>query len=395
MTRRDFYLHCAIVVLSIVCANVIIMAMSGNSPFMPNIYNPYALQAQRWLAGYLDLGRNYEHLEIAMFGGRYFVSFPPFPSMVLLPFALFLGHGTPDHFITLFAAAAAGVFAFKLALRFTGNAAKAVFYSLFLCIGSNVLFLTNTGYVWFMAQTFAFSLTIMAFYYATKAPRKPGLALFLFCCAMGCRPLNAVFLPLLFLLLYDKDTPILIFVKNLFVWAIPAIAMGAVFAALNYFRFGNIFEFGHSYLPEFVMAEHGQFSRHHLWGNFLTLWRLPWIEHGRLRFHEFNGTAFWLVSPIFLTYAATYIRHITGKKKSPLTLIIPAFIAAHILIICTHRTMGGWHFGHRYTVDALPVAYLGLVRQDKDPASLFSLPLLLWGLGVNIAGTVSLYLGMA
>ena len=56
-----------------------------------NPYNSYALQAARWLEGYLDLGQNYAHLEIASFGGKFFVSFPPFPSLVLLPLIPFFG----------------------------------------------------------------------------------------------------------------------------------------------------------------------------------------------------------------------------------------------------------------------------------------------------------------
>ena len=48
-----------------------------------NPYNSYALQAARWLEGHLDLAENYAHLEIASYGGRYFISFPPFSEVML------------------------------------------------------------------------------------------------------------------------------------------------------------------------------------------------------------------------------------------------------------------------------------------------------------------------
>jgi len=383
------------IVLLIILANLITMALSGNSPIYPNIYNSYALQAESWLNGRLDLSVNYSHLEIAVYNGKYFVSFPPFPSMLLLPFVFFLGTNTPDHFIVLFMAVLSGIYAYKLALNITADRNKALFYSLFLCIGSNFLFLSNTGYVWFMAQVFAFSFTLMSLYYARI--KKPSLSMFLFCCALGCRPLNMVYMPYLIYMIYNNEYTFKTFAKKLITWAIPAIILGCAYMMLNYLRFGSVFEFGHNYLPEFISSEHGQFSLAYLTDNFTSLWRLPSFENGRLLFHAFDGTAFWLVSPIFVTYAATFIRHSVCYKKLDTAAFFPAvLIISHLLLLCTHKTMGGWHFGHRYTVDVLPVLFLGLLIQDAGfgkSALLFSVPLLAWGLVLNTIGTAYLYLG--
>jgi len=180
-------------------------------------------------------------------------------------------------------------------------------------------------------------------------------------------------------------------------WAIPAILLGCVYMFLNYMRFGNIFEFGHNHLPEFTEAEHGQFNLVYLAENFRTLWRLPRLINGYLRFEAFNGTAFWLVSPIVITYTATFIRQIIHKKNIGVSVFIFASCLLLLLLSCTHKTMGGWHFGHRYTVDMLPVLFLGLIFQDRDygkSATLFSIPLFVWGLAVNIIGTIFLYRGI-
>ena len=45
-------------------------------------YKSYSLQAMAWLNGRLDLGQDYPWLELAVFQERYYVSFPPFPSLV-------------------------------------------------------------------------------------------------------------------------------------------------------------------------------------------------------------------------------------------------------------------------------------------------------------------------
>jgi hypothetical protein len=52
-------------------------------------YNHFALLAEGWLHGHLDLGGpppDYtQHNDFALFDGRWFVSFPPFPAVLLVP----------------------------------------------------------------------------------------------------------------------------------------------------------------------------------------------------------------------------------------------------------------------------------------------------------------------
>ena len=53
-----------------------------------SIYNSYELQAREWLNGHTFLDHDYSYLELAIFEGHYYVSFPPFPSVILVPFIL-------------------------------------------------------------------------------------------------------------------------------------------------------------------------------------------------------------------------------------------------------------------------------------------------------------------
>ena len=80
----------------------VIAAFTGQWPWQSNPYNSYALQTDSWLKGRLDLGQDYPWLELAIYQGKYFVSFPPFPSYVLIPFVMIFGANTPDHLIALF-----------------------------------------------------------------------------------------------------------------------------------------------------------------------------------------------------------------------------------------------------------------------------------------------------
>src|SRR5215831_4856487 len=59
------------------------------------IANHYALLADAWLKGKLDLGHPppayTQNNDFAEFQGKYYVSFPPFPAVILLPFAKIAG----------------------------------------------------------------------------------------------------------------------------------------------------------------------------------------------------------------------------------------------------------------------------------------------------------------
>lgn len=59
--------------------------------FGPSGYSTYTLQALAWREGRLFLSRDYPHLELAVYQGNYYVSFPPVPSLVLLPLTFLCG----------------------------------------------------------------------------------------------------------------------------------------------------------------------------------------------------------------------------------------------------------------------------------------------------------------
>ena len=77
-------------------ALVLYHSLAGGTLLSPNVYDSYLLQAKNWLEGraYIEGGENYPWLELAVFEGRYYLSFPPAPSVLaLLPAALGLSLG--------------------------------------------------------------------------------------------------------------------------------------------------------------------------------------------------------------------------------------------------------------------------------------------------------------
>ena len=76
---------------------LLIHDLAGGTLFSHDPHDSYTLQAQAWLDGkaYLETGADYTWLELAIYNGQYFVSFPPVPSVVMLPFVLLFGGDTP------------------------------------------------------------------------------------------------------------------------------------------------------------------------------------------------------------------------------------------------------------------------------------------------------------
>lgn len=355
-------------------------------------YNSYILQAQAWKNGSLSLAENYSHLEIAVFNGKYYISFPPFPSYVMFPFVL-LGLNNCDGFIGFVSALLGAVYAFKICKHFCDDDNRAILFSLLLTIGSNWLFTAHVSWVWFIAQNMAFSLSLMAIYYALK---KRSVSLVMWVCAVGCRPLQVLYIPLILYLLYNRDLSLANNLKANWKGIVIAAVIAISYMILNYARFKNPLEFGHNYLPEFTQAENGQFSLSYMAKNLKSLVRLPEISYTSPWIYQaFNGTNIFIVSPIYVAYVIyTVFGFIKKPGKRHILAVIFVTVLIQFMCITAHKTMGGSQFGNRYTNDILPLALLSIClalpknrEYDKLNAVLF-----MFGFAVNVIGTVLYYM---
>jgi hypothetical protein len=59
--------------------------------------------------------------------------------------------------------------------------------------------------------------------------------------------------------------------------------------------------------------------------------------------------------PIYLSCAVHVLRR---KGVNAFTALTALCVTLNLLALCAHKTMGGWHFGCRYFVDATPFVYL-------------------------------------
>lgn len=389
-------------VLCVLLSLLAIMMFTGYWPTHHNAYNSFVRQACSWLDGRLDIpgGEKLTWLELAIVDGKYYVTFPPFPSYVLLPFAAIWGLDTPDAWLALMITAIGVVYACLIYRRCCRDQ-HGLFWVLFLFLGTGYLFIGMNAWVWFFAQNLCFTLSLMAIYHAMRGQGTASLACW--AAAVGCRPMVGLYLPFLLWLLYrhqrrayPNDAPWRIILRRWY-WIILPALLGGSYMLLNYLRFGSLMEFGHNFLPEFLRAENGQFSLTYIWNNILALLRLPeWNGAEKpLTFFKINGMAFYLTNPLLITILMAWLyalRHHRRHSK-PLLILLPLLSLIYVLIICAHRTLGGWHFGNRYLLDVMPWLFFGLIhwKPRSQQFVTWNVPFAVFATAMNLIGSVVTY----
>ena len=368
--RRDktpLYLAAAMIVLW-----AWLHIITGGSFFGPSYYNTYTRQAMAWRQGLLHLPADVPALELAIFEGEYYVSFPPLPSVILWPLTFLFGMDTPDNLLVKLYALGACLLMYEALKRAGYERVPGAVFAFLICFSSSLLPLTLNGAVWYHAQVLAFFLTTAAICLLTMD--RPTLALLCYALSVACRPFNALYaLPLFFsywIINHRAGQPL----RDTAVSLLPGIGLGLCVAAAlgmyNYARFGNPLEFGHNYLPEFSFQGGIQFSLSHVGNHLKTfLWGWPLdYANGSFTFKKF-GYSMLLACPT-LTLMLVWAGIDIAKKQMRWEKAVVLFTCAlHIFFLLFHRTFGGFQLGARYAVDTVPYTffYLLLSPEKKKP----------------------------
>lgn len=387
-----------------------------NLMFAHNGYDSYTLQAMKWRDGqiaiiesdvenYDEQVQKYAYLELAIYEDSYYLSFPPFPAVPMLLLSFIFGYDTPSNFVSFLCGMLLFAFSFLLAKRFKVKDDTALILAMFVTVGSAIFNLTLSGSVWFIAQSMAMCLTMAAFY-LVFSDRKwcVYLSMFLLALAVGCRPFQVFYFPLLIYIIFKKHN-----FKILRTWTY-FIAPGIVafaYMAYNYIRFDSIFEFGHNYLPEFAsQKENGQFSLAYVKSNFQSLVKeMPEFTSEGLQYNKY-GFCFYLSCVIFILLAGAILYRVgkdvylkVAHKKIEHdcdrigVVIILIAIFVHIFLVLMHGSPGGYQFGARYIADCVPAAMLCILLCGKEFAERFKVPaamLLTYGVVLNYIGAISI-----
>jgi hypothetical protein len=296
---------------------------------------------------------------------KYFVSFPPFPAIVFLPFFLLFGYDTNDVLFTVVNAAlnALFLFCFLQSLSLRGLSSRTPKENLFLSVlftfGTVNFFSSIRGEVWFTALIMGVTLQTLYIWAATDA-RHPFLAGLALALGMATRTPIA-FGSVFFGMELFRD-------GNRYVWrgfsylakkglafSAPVLAVGALLALYNYARFENPFEFGHTFLAGGTrpsIREHGLFSFWFLKANLASAVTNPPV------FDAFPPFIHITRHGLSLLFTSPFLLYLLWPKTFPpyaRNLALAAFFVA--LPNLFYQNTGWAQFGWRFALDFMPFLF--------------------------------------
>ena len=378
----------------VVFSYLLLHDLVGGTLFLHESLDSYTIQALAWRKGevFLANGQDYPWLELAIYNGRYFVSFPPIPTIFMLPLTVFFGEETPNTLMVAIYTLAAFIGSYHACLALRMKHYYACFWAVFATFACNLLEISTNGGVWLQAQTLNFAFLIWAVDCILRDR-------WVICCiflvlAVGCRPLSAIYIPVALILFLLKESNNSSGVKTKrqlgkLLGSLTVIAVGAAgYMWYNYIRFDNVFEFGHNYLPEFTSSDAGQFSLRYFSNNFYNIMCRPirFLPNGKLEFPLYNGFMFYIANPIFIVWFLQILKNILKNQLSIGRACICLSLIINLILLCMHKTFGGWQFGARYTLDLIPFSLLYILLSNRDKPTNYEIALCGFGLLFNAYG---------
>jgi hypothetical protein len=335
-----------------------------------------------------------------------YVSFPPAPTLLMLPSALLGGRAGNDVLPTVLIAAFILPLTFWMLRRLAeaGLSQRSIPDDLWwvatLAFGSVLLFSAVGGKVWYTAHVVGVALAV-GYVTASIEARRPALAGLLLGLAALTRTPMAFMAPLFLWELWrtqraaapssapgDVSLSALLTasLRPLLRFAAPIVLLAIAAMLYNHARFGSLAEFGHSYLDvrqQQQIETWGLFSYHYLARNLAVALTLlpelpghaPWVQHSG------HGLALWVTTPILLTL-------LWPRAHTPIDRGLWISAAAVALPTLFYQNSGWVQFGYRFSLDYL-VLLIALLAVGGRPLTRLSRALIVAGVAVNLFGALT------
>ena len=366
--------------------------------------------AQSLLHGKLELLANRPpgNNDWAYYRGHWYVSFPPFPSLVIAPLVAVWGTAVWDRLFWALLAGVAPALLYVLLrrLRVLGHSQRRLHEDLVLttlfAFGSPFYYTAVQGTVWFAAHVVACVL-LGLFLLASLDARRPLLAGVVLAAAFMTRPpmlLLGIFFVIQALGAARKPgaaTPERLgqllsgidarrACASLGWFALPLLATGALAMWMNSARFDDPFEFGHSMLQirwSKRIETWGLFNYHFLGRNLaVMLTALPWLSvHPPFVKMSRHGLALWVTTPQLLL--------VLWPKRTSLLMTSLGLAAGAVAFLDLLYQNSGWiQFGYRFSLDYAIVLFALLAIGGRRFGPLFY-ALVPIAIAINLFGAVT------
>ncbi len=351
----------------------------------------FVYQSQAWLEGRLDLDPtvlpNMEDWAcVRRVGGekvrcegrprpddRWFVSFPSFPAVAMMPFVALHGYQFNDTSFGVFVGALAVALFYSL-LRYLAqegetarNRNENIALALILAFGTLFFYCAIRGEVWFSAEVMGVALTCLYVRNAVRAHRPLLAGLFFSMATLTRTPL--AFAGLFFVLEAlcpgpDRLAQLRALSANwrpaarkLGLFALGAAPLATLAAAYNVYRFGKLSEFGHAFLfnnrVNVDIDRWGLFDTHYLWRNLQAAFlKLPHVSLNPPRLeYDPHGLTLLLTLPLLVFLLVPKLR---PRLHWPLWLTVAVCALPGLF----YQNTGYMQFGFRFSLDYTPYLLL-------------------------------------
>lgn len=331
----------------------------------------------------------------------YYVSFPPMPAVLMMPFVAVMGFDLNDVLFTI-AFAAANMALFYVLMRRLSlgglsrlNDAENLWMTVLFGFGTNHLWCSVQGAVWFTALIIGVTFTLL-YLLASIDAKHPFLAGLALGCAFATRT------PLLFTVVVfaaffffpggrlRRDFGARFWRDGLLFVAAPLV-IGLALLYANYLRFDHLSEFGHSYLANGQIArirDYGLFNVHFVSRNLAAMFALtptllpeaPWVQVSK------HGLALWVTTPALLTLLVPRYADDAATKLWLRTCAAAVLICATLHVM--YQNTGWVQFGFRFSLD-YTVYLCVILALARERLGVGFKVLLVLGILVNAFGAVT------
>lgn len=388
--RRRLYKKAA----TLFAFSFIVLALFAGPRFFRQSQAPhFVYQADAFVHGRLALRVDPPNLnDWVKQGDKWYVSFPPFPAVLMAPFVALHGLQFNDVPFTIFFGAlnAALLFLWLRLLAARGEQRQRekddLLLACFFLFGTVNFYSSIRGEVWFTALVVGQTM-LLGYLMAAHQARHPVWAGFFLACATLSRTTMAFAVISMLWEVWKLDAPWSVRTRRLALFAAPLFTIGLAQAWMNWARFGDPLVFGHELLYQNRVNERvarwGLFDLHYLEQNLHAAFtRLPIVERNPLRIsYDLEGMSLFITTPLYIWLLWPRER---PRLHRPLWLSVAAVGLPSLFYMNT-----GWvQFGYRFSLDYTPLLFtlLALGGRASTPSGRL---LGLAGVGVNLWGALT------
>jgi hypothetical protein len=397
-------------------------------------FNHFALLADAWLHGRQDLAHGppayTQNNDFVLYEGKTFISFPPFPAVLMLPLVKLAG--SAENFrdgqlvIWLAGLAPAILFLVLEKLRRTSRSPRSEVENLALsalfAFGTVYFFTAVEGTVWFAALVIAAALQGLYVLTALDA-EQPLVAGIIMGCAYLTRPPMLLTVPLFALEALRVSTrvssgglaaggpwarlsealsrlDVRALARRYLLFAAPVLVAFAVVAWMNWTRYGRptpLF-FDHELLTVAwrgrMQKWGGMFAYHFLGKNLgVALTSLPWLPPkgeeaafaAPFKINE-HGLALWFTTPLYLWIF--WPARFAGGDRKWLYAVVAVSAALPAAMELLYQNTGWRQFGYRFSNDYAVFLFVLLAVGVRSMKGLFAMAAA-WSVAWNLFGAVT------